>query len=260
MGSQTGGFTPRPGRPEGLPRTTAIKHDAARAGCIMPDGILVSTSGLRNPIANCCGDRSNIGVHFGARNRGVGRLFGRFSEGHLLRSTTKPLRAGRSEMSEETGGRRLGLLRIPAGANSLATQGVFLRGFQTGSVESFGFFGGLLRSSTGQAPSLQKSSSLWPVGYCALWVLCFGPGDEADQGHEDDHDDPHAFPRNCQVGRSVLTPPYSAAPRICVWHLQRQRRYPGRHCSIRCGRSRSNLAYRFGSSGSHRPRRGPSRL
>ena len=62
---------------------THNRHEMKR-GQILPefsfDGVVIYSLGLRNPIASCVSDGSNIGVHFGTHNRAVGRLGGHFGK------------------------------------------------------------------------------------------------------------------------------------------------------------------------------------
>ena len=58
-GSQTEEL--RPGRPEGLPRTAAIKNEYGHALPVSYfDGCGSNSVGLRNPIADCCQRRGEL--------------------------------------------------------------------------------------------------------------------------------------------------------------------------------------------------------
>ncbi|VVP10728.1 hypothetical protein PS880_03302 [Pseudomonas fluorescens] len=103
VGSQTEEL--RPGRPEGLPHTAAIKTEHRQTAAPYFDGCESNSLGLRNPVAADVSDKPTLGSDLGSRNQAVGRLsglLGRQFDLGLLRSRNK---TGHRGVTGEMGGR-----------------------------------------------------------------------------------------------------------------------------------------------------------
>jgi len=138
------GPTPKTRQTRRSPTHNRHETNATKSGRIMPDGSSVSIQRAAKPITICVSGEANIGVHFRAHNRAVGRFGERFgkADSQCLRAFAA-FRTVRRVLGNR--GQGLGPLRCPTRASPFATRGNFLQGFRKSKIKGASDWGRRLR-------------------------------------------------------------------------------------------------------------------